>query len=170
MDALGAAVILARRKAIRKLKPKAVIGWKEWCVFPELGIHAIRAKVDTGAKTSAIHAYNIKPFTKEGVKYVRFKIHPLHDDKHFEIECEAPISDYRVVISSNGEREKRYVIQTPLLIGEKSILAEVTLTARHKMVFRMLLGRDAIRKAKFVVDPAKSFLQGKIKNAHDLYQ
>lgn len=153
-----------------KQKQKVSIGWKEWCAFPDLGMPAVKAKVDTGAKTSALHAYDIKPFTKGGEKFVRFKVHPLRDEREFEVECEAPISDYRVVISSNGEREKRYVIRTPLVIGTKQIITEVTLTARHQMAYRMLLGRDAIRQAKFVVDPAKSCLQGKIKNAHDLYQ
>ena len=150
-------------------KPKVIIGWKEWCAFPDLGMPAVKAKVDTGAKTSALHAYDIKPFTKDGQKYVRFKVHPLRDDREFEVECEAPLSDYRVVISSNGEREKRYVIRTAMSIGPKLFVTEVTLTARHQMAYRMLLGRDCIRKAKFVVDPAKSCLQGKIKDAHDLY-
>ncbi len=150
-------------------KPKTMIGWEEWCAFPELGLPAIKAKVDTGAKTSCIHAYDIKPFTKDGIKHVRFKINPLQKNKRLVVECEAPLSDHRNVTSSNGERDKRYVIKTPLVIGEKKITAEVTLASRHKMTFRMLLGRDAIAKAKFTVDPVKSFLLGKKSNAEDLY-
>ncbi len=150
-------------------KVKTVIGWEEWCGFPDLGLPAIKAKVDTGAKTSCIHAYAIKSFTKDGVKHVRFKINPLQRNKELECVCEAPLSDYRTVTSSNGEREKRYVIKTPLVIGQKTIQAEVTLTSRHAMSFRMLLGRDAIRKAKLVVDPVKSFVLGKIPDAEILY-
>ncbi len=151
-------------------KAKTFIGWEEWCAFPDLGLPAIKAKVDTGAKTSAIHAYDIKPFTKDGVKHVRFKIHPLQKNKKLERECTAILSDHRNVTSSNGEREKRYVIKTPLVLGTKTIEAEVTLASRHKMSFRMLLGRDAICKAKLAVDPAKSFLFGKIKDAAPLYE
>ena len=150
-------------------KTKDMIGWEEWCALPDLGLPAVKAKVDTGAKTSAIHAYDIKAFTKDGQKFVRFKVHPLQKNKKLETECEAPLADHRSVTSSNGEREKRYVIKTPIKIGAKKIQAELTLTARHKMTFRMLLGRDAIIRGKFVVDPVKSFLQGKIKNAEEFY-
>ena len=151
-------------------KVKTMIGWEEWCAFPDLEVPAIKAKVDTGATTSSIHAYDIEPFTKDGVEFVRFKIHPLQKNKTLEVECFAPLSDYRNVTSSNGEREKRYVIKTPLIIGEKTIEAEVTLSSRHKMTFRMLLGRDALRRAKLTVDPAKSFLLGKVTNATELYE
>lgn len=150
-------------------KPKTMIGWEEWCAFPDLGLPAVKAKVDTGAKTSSLHAYDIKVFTEDGQKFVRFKIHPLRGTKELERECIAPLSDHRYVTSSNGERDKRYVIKTPLQIGTKTIQAEVTLASRHKMRFRMLLGRDAIGKAKFTVDPVKSFLLGKIANPKELY-
>ena len=150
-------------------KSQTMIGWEEWCAFPALGLPAIRAKVDTGAKTSCIHAYDIKPFTKDGGRYVRFKIHPLQRNKKLVRICEAPISDFRNVTSSNGERDKRYVIKTPLVIGTKTIEAEVTLASRHSMTFRMLLGRDAIRKAKMVVNPAKACLLGKIDDPLNLY-
>jgi ribosomal protein S6--L-glutamate ligase len=151
-------------------KTKTVIGWEEWCGFPDLGLPAIKAKVDTGAKTSCLHAYDVKPFSKGGARYVQFKIHPLQRNKELERVCEAPLSDHRVVTSSNGEREKRYVIKTPLVLGKITIQAEVTLTSRHAMSFRMLLGRDAIRKAKLVVDPVKSFALGKIPDAETLYK
>lgn len=158
------------KKTKKMRKPKTLIGWEEWCAFPDLGLPAIKAKVDTGAKTSAIHAYDIKPFTKDGQKFVRFKIHPLQKNQTLEIECTAPLADHRNVTSSNGEREKRYVIKTPLVLGDKIIKTELTLTSRHKMAFRMLLGRDAICKAKLAVDPAKSFLLGKIKDSAELYK
>ncbi len=138
--------------------------------MPELGLPAIKAKIDTGAKTSALHAYDIKPFTEDGVRFVRFKIHPLQGDSKLVVACVAPLIDLRAVTSSNGEREKRYVIKTPIEFGAKKILAEITLTSRHNMAFRMLLGREALRKAKFVVDPAKSFLLGKLSGAKDLYE
>lgn len=151
-------------------RSKTMIGWEEWCAFPGLGLPAIKAKVDTGAKTSALHAYDIEPFDKGGEAYVRFKIHPLQKNKALTVQCEAPVVDFRGVTSSNGERDRRYVIRTPLVLGGKTIEAEVTLTSRHKMAFRMLLGRDAIKKAKFIVDPAKSHLLGKKSDVEQLYQ
>lgn len=150
-------------------KTKIMIGWEEWCAFPELNLPAIKAKVDTGAKTSALHAYDIEPFTEDGVDYVRFKIHPLQGNKQLERICVAPLIDRRGVISSNGRREKRYVIKTPLSFGITKIDAEITLTTRHNMRFRMLLGREAIRKARFTVDPSKSFVLGRQHNAKGLY-
>lgn len=150
-------------------KPKIMIGWQEWCALPALGLPAIKVKVDTGAKTSALHAYDIQPFTKDKQEYVRFKIHPLQSNDALEILCEAPLADYRFVTSSNGRREKRYVIRTPLELADKTVQVEITLTARHNMAFRMLLGREAMRTAKLTVDPAKSFLQGKIEDAPQLY-
>lgn len=154
---------------IRKRKPKMLIGWEEWCALPNLGLPAIKAKIDTGAKTSALHAYDIEPFKEDGGEFVRFKIHPLQKNDELEKICVAPLADYRYVISSNGEREKRFVIATELEFPDKRILAELTLTSRHKMAFRMLLGREALRKAKYAVDPSKSFLLGKKKNVIELY-
>lgn len=151
-------------------KPKVQIGWEEWCALPELGLPAIKVKVDTGAKTSALHAYDIKSFEKDDGEYVRFKIHPLQGDNKRYVECEAKLVDRRSVTSSNGEREKRYVIETPMVFGDKSFKAQVTLTSRHKMIFRMLLGRQAMVKAKFAVDPAKSFMLGKVANVKALYE
>ena len=146
-------------------RTKIVIGWEEWCVMPDLGLPLVKAKIDTGAKTSALHAYDIKIFTKDGEKFVRFKVHPMQGNNKIEKICEARLVDKRGVISSNGEREKRYVIETALEFGNKTIHAELTLTSRHKMAFRMLLGREALRKARFTVDPSKSFLLGKHKKA-----
>ncbi len=148
---------------------KTIIGWEEWCALPELGLPAIKVKVDTGAKTSALHAYDIEHFKDNGMEYVRFKIHPLQKNSKLERSCIAPLIDRRNVTSSNGEREKRYVIKTALQFPELSVDAELTLTSRHNMAFRMLLGREALRKAKFAVDPAKSFLLGKPINVDDLY-
>lgn len=154
---------------IRKRKPKTIIGWEEWCALPSLNLPAIKAKIDTGAKTSALHAYDMKRFKEDGQDFVRFKIHPLQKNDRLEKICVAPLADYRYVISSNGEREKRFVILAELEFPEKTIQAELTLTSRHKMAFRMLLGREAMRKAKLVVDPSKSFLLGKKLNVEQLY-
>ena len=150
--------------------PKTIIGWEEWCALPELGLPAVKVKIDTGAKTSALHAYDIELFTEEKNDYVRFKIHPLQRNNTLERCCVAPLVDYRYVMSSNGEREKRYVIQTQIDFPSVCILAELTLTSRHNMAFRMLLGREALRKAKFTVDPAKSFILGKQTDAEALYK
>ncbi len=150
-------------------KPKTIIGWEEWCELPDLGLPAIKAKIDTGAKTSAIHAFDIETFTEDGNKFVRFKIHPIQGSRRIKRECVAPLIDQRTITSSNGEREKRYVILTPIIMGSLRIKAELTLTSRHKMRFRMLLGREALRKAKLVVDPSKTFLLGKTKSPETLY-
>ncbi len=150
--------------------PKTIIGWEEWCALPDIGLPAVKVKVDTGAKTSALHAYDIELFTEDKNDYVRFKIHPLQRNNVLERCCIAPLVDYRTITSSNGEREKRYVIQTQIDFSSICIMAELTLTSRHNMTFRMLLGREALRKAKFTVDPAKSFVLGKQKDAEGLYK
>ena len=147
-----------------------IIGWKEWCSIPDIGIPAIKVKVDTGAKTSCIHAYDIERFDDNGVKSVRFKVHPLQKNERLEIECSAPLYDYRNVTSSNGEREKRYVIKEPLILGSQTYDIEITLSSRHEMQFRMLLGRDALTQFQVVVDTTKSFTRGKISNAPSLYE
>ena len=152
------------------IKKKIIIGWEEWCALPDLGLPAIKAKIDTGAKTSALHAYDIKTFKEGGVDKVQFKITPLQRKKQIEKTCTATLIENRVVISSNGEREKRYVIITPITIGEITFESEVTLTSRHKMSFMMLLGREALRKAKVNVDPRKSYMLGKVKNAEEQYK
>jgi len=151
-------------------RPKNIIGWEEWCGLPDLGLPAIKAKIDTGAKTSALHAYDIERFQKDGRDHVRFKIHPLQRNNDLEKICEAPMVDRRGVTSSNGEREKRFVIITRLAFPDKEIEAELTLTSRHNMAFRMLLGREALRKARFTVDPARSYLLGKVQNAEQYYK
>ncbi len=152
-----------------KLK-KTLIGWEEWCALPNLGLPAVKAKIDTGAKTSALHAENIKIFTKDGQDFVRFDIPPLKKKEDLVVTCEAPLVDRRAVTSSNGEREKRYVINTQVEFADKVFNAEITLTSRHKMAFRMLMGRDALRKARIAVDPAKSFLLGKPPGVVKLYK
>ncbi|MCE3255378.1 MAG: ATP-dependent zinc protease [Rickettsiaceae bacterium] len=147
---------------VEKNSKDYIIGWKEWFSFHDLGLPAIKGKIDTGAKTSSLHAFNIETFTQNGREFVRFQIHPLQKNQKIIRTCTAPIIDHRYVSDSSGKKEKRYVIESNLQIGEMTLKIEVTLANRDTMAFRMLLGREAIKKSKMVVDVSKSFLQGKI--------
>lgn len=138
------------------------LGWREWIGFPELGIPQIKAKVDTGARTSCLHAFFVEPFVREGIPWVRFDIHPNQNSTDEVISCEAPVLDQRVVRDSGGHEELRYVIATQITIGERTHTVEVTLTDRDSMKFRVLLGRTAIR-GHYVVNPATSYIRGKRK-------
>lgn len=133
---------------------KILVGWQEWCSLPNLHVKYIKAKVDTGAKTSALHAFNIKEFTRDHKKYVSFDIHPVQANDEISVKARAEVVDERYITSSNGIREKRYVIKTRLCLGEHDYEIELTLTNRDSMRFRMLLGRDAL-KAHCIVDPGK---------------
>lgn len=143
------------------------LGWEEWVAFPELGLPAIKAKVDTGARTSALHASVIEPFGPINKPQVRFLIQPNPDDLSLEFTCSAPVVDRRQVTSSNGEAEMRYVIMTPLTVGDRTWSVEVTLTNRENMAYRMLFGRTSIAE-DMVVDPNRSFAQPKL--SFDLYK
>ena len=139
---------------------KSIIGWREWMALPDLGIQAIKAKVDTGARTSALHTFGLKPFEKGGILKVKFGVHPLQRQKEIEVRCVANVVDRRRVTSSDGQSEMRYVIRTSVLLGELRWPIELTLTNRRSMRFRMLLGRAAIGGI-ILVDPAKSYLTGR---------
>ena len=139
------------------VKTKPILGWREWVSLPEFGIQRIKAKVDTGARTSALHAFNLRLFNDGGQLMVHFKIHPIQRKNDEVVECIAKVKDERIITDSGGHREQRIVIETPVKIGDHLRQVEVTLTDRDNMLFRMLLGRTAIRP-HFLVDPNKSFL------------
>ncbi len=141
---------------------RVTLGWREWVSLPELGIDQIKAKVDTGARTSALHGFAIEEIVENGVQRVRFRIHPVQKDTETEIECTADVVDRRVVRDSGGHQELRWVIRSMIRIGKHEWPAEFTLTSRDDMLFRMLLGRTAM-KGRAVVDPARSYLVGKKK-------
>ena len=138
-----------------------VLGWREWTALPQLNIKRIKCKIDTGARTSALHAYFIEPDHVRNI--VQFGIHPIQNNTNIKVICESPIVDYRFVSDSGGHKEKRYVIETNIILGDHSWRIEMNLTDRDTMRFRMLLGRTAINN-QFVVDPVRSYLMGKRKS------
>ncbi len=139
---------------------RKAIGWREWVSLPELGLPFIKAKVDTGARTSALHAFELETYREGGVLMARFGIHPLQNRTDIQAYCSAPVIDERWVSDSGGHREKRIVISTPILMGNETWQVELTLTNRDTMRFRMLLGRTGMDK-RFAIKPDRSFLLGK---------
>ncbi len=138
---------------------KSVLGWREWLSLPELGIESIKAKVDTGARTSALHAFELDTFEEDGIARVRFSVHPFQHDSHTVRTCTADLLDERNVSDSGGHQELRPVISTDVLVGNLRRQIEITLTNRETMKFRMLLGRTAMA-GTFIVDPGSSYLLG----------
>jgi len=139
---------------------QVILGWREWVGLPALHLPLIKAKIDTGARTSTLHAFYVEPFRSGGQGYVRFGVHPLQRRSDVEVYCEAKVMDRRAVSDSGGHRERRYVVQTLLEIGGRVWPVEMTLTNRENMLFRMLLGRTAIA-GYAIVDPRRSFVGGR---------
>ena len=146
-----------RAGASRRRRPVTTIGWREWVALPDFGVPAVKVKVDTGARTSALHAFRLRTGTVDGVPVARFEIHPHQRNAADAVRVESPIVAWRRVRSSNGEIQDRPVIRTVISLGGVRWPIEVTLTNRDEMGFRMLLGRSAVRR-RFVVDPGRSFL------------
>jgi hypothetical protein len=137
-----------------KLLP--IVGWRELVQLPELGLHNVPAKIDTGARTSSLHATVLEQFEREGEQFVRFAVD--FEQQHVRQVCEAVHVDWRGITSSNGETQRRMIIKTPLVIGNAEFRVEISLANRSDMKFPMLIGRSALRR-RFVVDSGHSWLQ-----------
>lgn len=143
-----------------KLVRKQIIGWREWVSFPDLGIQEIKAKIDTGARSSALHAYDIETYTtRNGKMRAKFCVHPIQKNSKLVIDCHANIIDQRIIKSSSGQQELRITVMSMIQMGDAQWPIELTLTNRDSMGFRLLIGRTAIKRL-FLVDPQKSFLLG----------
>lgn len=149
-----------RAKSRRTPASKHVLGWREWAALPELGVDAIKAKLDTGARTSSLHAFDLIRFERDGRPMVRFEVHPRQRSAVGAVEIEAEMVDERWVRNSGGLRELRPVIETDVEIGDDRWTIELTLSRRDEMGFRMLLGRQALRP-RALVDPGRSFRAGR---------
>ncbi|TFH67935.1 30S ribosomal protein S6--L-glutamate ligase [Gammaproteobacteria bacterium LSUCC0057] len=151
-------------------RDKIIVGSEEWVQLPHLGMPAVKARVDSGAKTSALHAFNIQPFRRAEQPWVSFEVHPLQGNRTVAVRCEAQVIDRRVVRSSSGSSEQRYVIRSPMRLGDQVWEIELTLTNRDSMGYRMLLGREAMT-GRVLVDPAEHMLLGRIRDTelHDMY-
>lgn len=137
-----------------------VVGWREHVALPELGIARIDCKIDTGARTSSLHAFDIEEFERDGALFVRFGVHPKRRDEVETIACEAPVLGERSVTNSGGATEVRVVVRTLLALGAQRFAIELNLTDRSTLGYRMLLGRTAMHH-RIWVDPSASFLQGR---------
>ena len=135
-------------------------GWREWVSLPDAGIDWRKAKIDTGARTSSLHAFHIEEFEREGEEWVRFRVKPWQESQEDTTVVECPVFDRRRVRSSSGHAQQRIVVSLAIRLVDQTIVSEVTLSNRDEMGFRMLIGREALRRG-FVVDPARSFLGGR---------
>lgn len=146
------------RPSRRTKKQKPVIGWREWVALPDLGVDAIKVKIDTGARSSSLHAFEIEPFERDGVEYVRFVLHPRQRSIEETVgPVEAPLHTTKLVRNPGGREEIRPVIRTGIVWDGRRYDVDLNLTRRDEMGFRMLLGRQAVRR-RFLVDPGRSFL------------
>ncbi len=136
-----------------------IIGWREWVTLPDLQIDAVKAKIDTGARTSCLHAVRVKTYDRDGRTFVTFAVHPLQRNSKLTVEAEAEVVEFRDIRSSNGQVSRRPVILTPVSALGQTWNVELTLANRDEMGFRMLLGREALRD-RFLVDTGGSFVGG----------
>lgn len=143
---------------------QVVLGWREWVRAPGIGVPWIKAKIDTGARTSSLHAFDLRAFDRDGRDWVRFAVHPWQASAEDEVVVELPVHDSRSVRSSSGHAEDRYVVLLPLVLGGREVDAEVTLADRDEMGFRMLVGREALVQG-YLVDPARSYVGGRPERA-----
>ncbi|MCC9644850.1 RimK/LysX family protein [Rhodopirellula sp. JC740] len=150
------------RSKLLPTDPLVVIGWREWVGLPELKVRHVKAKIDTGARSSSLHAFDVETYFDGDIERVRFSIHPVQKRDDVHVEADVPILERRHVRSSNGETSERIVIRTSLEILRRRIMVDLTLANRDSMGFRMLVGREAIRN-RFLVDSAASFLAGRRK-------
>lgn len=150
-------VKLAKRQRKDKLE---LIGWREWISLPDLGVSSIKVKVDTGARSSSLHVFDAQDYEEDGIKMVRFKIHPLQRSSKSELIASAPLLEHRSVRSSSGKAQIRRVIETKIGLLGQVWSVELTLANRDEMGFRMLLGREAFRN-RFLVDAGKSYYGGR---------
>ncbi len=149
-----------RKKRVPRSSDRTMVGWREWISLPDWGIGHIKAKIDTGARTSALHAYDIETFERDGRPWARFAVHPWQDSRADEVVVETELADRRQVRSSSGEAGRRPVVETTLEMAGRRVPIEITLTRRDEMGFRMLVGRQALRR-RYTVEPARSFLGGR---------
>ena len=141
------------------LPNKSILGWREWVGLPKLGIPLLKAKIDTGARSCALHTFALETFDRGGTQWLRFDLHPIQMRQDIVVRAEAPIIDQRLVTDSGGHQEYRYFIQTDLTIAGKNFSTEISLTTRDTMRFRMLIGRNVLN-GRFTVDPEQSYVTG----------
>lgn len=138
----------------------SVIGWREWLGLPELGVKRVKAKIDTGARSSSLHALDVEEFRQDDRDFVRFVVYPRQKSDQKQIQCEMPVLEFREIRSSNGRVQRRPVIRTNLQLLGREFAVDLTLADRSRMGFRMLVGREALR-GRFLVDSGASFLCGR---------
>ena len=160
---------MPKREPKPKSTPRGIVGWREWVALPAFRLPAIKAKLDTGARTSALHAFNMEIVERNGKSWVKFDVHPLQRNDSLVVRCAAPLIDRRRV-NNPGRSERRYVVETLVRMGETEWPIELTLTNRDEMGFRMLIGREALR-GYWLVDPALSYRTNKLvtRQAQELY-
>ena len=146
------------------LPSNTIVGWREWVSLPGLGVPWIKAKVDTGARTSSLHAFDVEEVERAGERWVRYSVHPWQGSDEDAVACESPVVEQREVRSSSGHVEERYVVRVDLSLCRRVVDAELTLSNRDEMGFRMLVGREALVQG-FLVDPGSSYLGGRPKLA-----